>query len=220
MWRRSPKSSPDWTTAAVLAAAALLAAAAPHDGARAAHANLVVQARDVLAGGPYQTRIDEDGDRAPKIRLRPDDMARLLLYGVLLYALAMLGLWIYRRFRESEAPGPPGEASGAVREGRGPGLGMEEADRLAREERYGEAVHALLLLSIRRLALGRRFDPEPWRTSRELARTLPRTQAEREAFTSLVRGAELFLFGKRSITAEDWEASRRCYAALRPEADT
>jgi uncharacterized protein DUF4129 len=84
---------------------------------------------------------------------------------------------------------------------------FEDAARLAGEGRYAEAIHALLLATIRYFAERSRTAVPPSRTSRELIRLLPLRADTREAFAELVRDVELSLFGGAPVSSDDYERS-------------
>lgn len=86
------------------------------------------------------------------------------------------------------------------------------ADDLARQGRFAEAIHMLLLGVLGTLAADAppsRADHAPSRamTAREIARTTAAPQ--REPLQALVRASELVHFGGRRATREQFEACRR-----------
>jgi hypothetical protein len=88
---------------------------------------------------------------------------------------------------------------------------FSDADRLASEERWGDAVHSLLLAVIR--GLSDEFGPaRKSRTSRELIAHFKLGSERRAAFRRLVATVERVVFGDQSV---DEEVYRRCrgYAA-------
>jgi hypothetical protein len=132
-----------------------------------------------------------------------------VFYVFLAVMLVLLVVWALplaarRRRRETaggeEAPGPA------------PGAGEEplaDALALAGEGRYAEAVHALLLHAIRRLAARSPQPPPPSRTSRELVRLLPLAPRPRQAFAELVAAVERSLFGGAAVGREEFDESLR-----------
>lgn len=138
-------------------------------------------------------------------------LVRLMLYVFLAVALVLIGVWlakeiVRRRRPATVAAGPEEEVPG---EGERPKAHAVPGDatRLAAAGRYGEAIHVLLLVTIRHLAERARLPAEPARTSRELIRLLPLKGEGRQAFEALVRAVELTLFGGQPAGAEDWERS-------------
>lgn len=107
----------------------------------------------------------------------------------------------------------------AARVGGGAGNDLDAADRLAAAGRYGEALHALLLLAIGQLSERCARPPSPSRTSRELVRLLPLETAARDAFAALVAMVERTLFGGCVAAAGDFQTARsRTLQALAPAA--
>jgi hypothetical protein len=113
-----------------------------------------------------------------------------------------------RRGAESEAAATGGEAE-PVRE-----LDVEDANRLAAEGRFGEAIHALLLATIQHFAARARMEIQPSRTSRELVRLLPLTGDSRPRFNELVMAVERTLFGGEPAGAEDFQRSLEGFRSL------
>jgi len=84
---------------------------------------------------------------------------------------------------------------------------IDEADRLAAEGRFDEAVHLLLLRAVYAVRLGARDVPRHF-TSREVAGDLALDAARRDPLGVLVEAVERSLFGGRSLGAADWAAAR------------
>lgn len=94
--------------------------------------------------------------------------------------------------RNPVAPGTP-DAAGDAPERRG---GLPDPDELFRQERYGEAIHALLLRAL--LELGRRSrELAPSSTSREIVRRLAPETALFSALLPLVSAVERMHFGRQ-----------------------
>lgn len=89
---------------------------------------------------------------------------------------------------------------------------LDDADRLAAEGRFGEAVHLLLQRSVEHIATARPGWLEPASTAREIARLplLPRAAAR--AFGEIAGRVERSLFALRELDAADWQAARAAYA--------
>lgn len=89
---------------------------------------------------------------------------------------------------------------------------LEDADRLAAEGRFAEAVHLLLQRSVHHIAEARPDWLRPASTAREIA-LLPMLPARaRHAFAEIARSVERSLFALREIGADDWRAARAAYA--------
>lgn len=89
---------------------------------------------------------------------------------------------------------------------------LEEADRLAAEGRYAEAVHHLLFRSIEDLQRRRPLVVRPALTSRELAAAQGVPANARTLFARIALHVERSLFGGREVGADDWQAARADYA--------
>ena len=89
---------------------------------------------------------------------------------------------------------------------------LREADELAGQGRFAEAVHHLLFRSIEDISNRRPNAVRPALTSREIsvAEVIP-SQA-RGLFTGLVSLVERSLFGGRPVGADDWASARAAYA--------
>ncbi len=89
---------------------------------------------------------------------------------------------------------------------------LEDADRLATEGRYGEAVHLLLQRSVGQIASTRPDWVAPSSTARELAALPALSDSARSAFRTIAERVESSLFALRTLDSEDWEAARKAYA--------
>jgi hypothetical protein len=151
----------------------------------------------------------------------PEALAVVVTWVLILGALAGLGLfvlWSWRtlqRDRERKAgqsdAAPPEEEAG--RRERSPA--GDEAERLAAEGRWGEALHALLLQAIRHLTAGSPVALRASYTSRELLRLVPLSGEARQAFAGLVRAVELSLFGGAPVGPDEYRENRERFQLLR-----
>lgn len=151
--------------------------------------------------------------------------ARLLLWTVLAIALAALGSAIYQRIRYGEwrlprrrravavDPGPEEEEEWAP-EAAPARSWLREADALAAQGRYAEAVHHLLFRSIEDIGRRRPRLVRPALTSRELAAAEVLPPPARSLFARIAGLVERSLFGGRAVEAGDWTAARAAYADL------
>lgn len=89
---------------------------------------------------------------------------------------------------------------------------LEDADRLAEEGRFGEAVHLLLQRSVNHIAEARPDWLQPASTAREIATSPLLPQSARQAFAVIAARVERSLFALRALDAEDWRAARSAYA--------
>jgi hypothetical protein len=95
---------------------------------------------------------------------------------------------------------------------------LEEADRLAKEGRFGEAVRVLLHRSIEDMEKAFPDAIMPSMTSREISMIEHLSEAGRTTFTLIARAVERSLFAGRPLTAETYTDCRRAYEgfALEP----
>jgi hypothetical protein len=133
--------------------------------------------------------------------------------------IAGLAVWflfkeVQRRRRGGRAPGP--QATPFVlppSEARVRAL-LAEADRLAAEGRYAEAVHVLLFRGVDDI---REQRPQLFRramTSREIAALSALPERARGHFGALAAVVERSFFGGRPVDAEGWARSRAAYEAF------
>lgn len=89
---------------------------------------------------------------------------------------------------------------------------LEEADALAREGRFAEAIHHLLFRSIEDISRRRPTLVRPALTSRELAAAEGLPGRARELFAGIARLVERSLFGGRRVGEGDWLKARQAYS--------
>jgi len=89
---------------------------------------------------------------------------------------------------------------------------LEEADALAREGRFAEAIHHLLFRSIEDIARRSPALVRPALTSRELAAAEGIPGSARELFARIARLVERSLFGGRRVGEKDWQSARQAYS--------
>jgi hypothetical protein len=89
---------------------------------------------------------------------------------------------------------------------------LREADAMAEQGRFAEAVHHLLFRSIEDIAQRRPRLVRPALTSRELAAAEAIPPSARDLFARIARLVEHSLFGGRDVMAEDWQSARAAYA--------
>ena len=185
----------------------------------------------VLSDGRFQTELPNDARpaeavSAPGSRWRfdlPDGLtglARLLMWvlvaagGVLLAIFVINEISSFRLRPRGSAQRPDAGAATAGLEG-GEAVhrtSLEAADQLARDGRYAEALHMLLLdciAQLRRL----RFDSliAPSLTSREVASRLSLPEQSAEALSAIVSAVELSHFGGRVPGEGDYASCRESY---------
>jgi hypothetical protein len=91
---------------------------------------------------------------------------------------------------------------------------LEEADRLAGEGRFEEAIHLLLFRSIDDLAARRPGAVKPALTSRDIAGLEVLPAGARAAFARLAQAVERTFFGGRAAGAETFRDARADYEAF------
>jgi hypothetical protein len=148
-------------------------------------------------------------------------VARILLWGVLAIAILAI-LWsVYERIRTGEWRMPSlrraslsepvldedwaPEALPAVE-------WLREADALAEQGRFAEAIHHLLFRSIEDISRKRPDVVRPALTSREISASAGIPGQARELFVGIVRLVERSLFGGRAVERDDWTSARAAYA--------
>jgi hypothetical protein len=147
--------------------------------------------------------------------------ARILLWTVVVLGAAAL-LWVlYNRIRHGEWSlklprlAPVGDMAAdeewAPDQGRARSW-LEEADALAGEGRFAEAIHHLLFRSIEDIAHRRPALVRPALTSRELAASQGVPGRARELFAGIADKVERSLFGGRVVAERDWLEARDAYS--------
>jgi len=91
---------------------------------------------------------------------------------------------------------------------------LEEADRLAREGRFGEAVRVLLHRSIEDMEQAFPAAIAPSMTSREISRLQYLSVKGRATFAKIAEAVEASLFGGRTLTAAHFAECRSAYEAF------
>ena len=91
---------------------------------------------------------------------------------------------------------------------------LEEADRLAQQGRFNEAVRVLLHRSIEDIERFFAVAIGPSLTSREIARLEPLSAEGRGVFSAIAQAVETSLFGGRTLTNDDFIRARTGYATF------
>ena len=89
---------------------------------------------------------------------------------------------------------------------------LGDADALAAQGRYGEAVRLLLKRSVGQIADRRPDLVQPSSTGRALSRLEALPDAARRAFAAIARSVERALFALEDLTERDWHEARAAYA--------
>lgn len=155
--------------------------------------------------------------------MMPDaPVARFLLWTVLAIAAASLLTTIVMRLRHGRWRLPWGTPSTeeAVpfeeeewRPDAAPARSwLEEADAMAANGRFAEAIHHLLLRSVDDIAKRRPRLVRPALTSRELSASDGIPESARRLFAAIAALVERSLFGGREVGRADWNAARTAYS--------
>ncbi|MGX5713692.1 DUF4129 domain-containing protein [Sphingopyxis terrae subsp. ummariensis] len=140
--------------------------------------------------------------------------AILLVLLILYFTVPAFARWVNALpFVRKTGAGAETDEAGAVEAGAARAL-LAEADALAAEGRFAEAVHLLLYRSVEDISARRPGLVRPAMTSRELAEARDLPGVARNAFSRIARSVEISLFGGRSIDAAAWDACRGAYSEL------
>ncbi len=187
---------------------------------------------ETMAGGSIQTALPPPEPAAPP----PEWLMELLsaiarffewsgpVLKYLLWALAAVlalllayrllpgfAAWVDARRARAPVEGAPqpGIAEASAARAR-----LADADALAAEGRFAEAVHLLLFRSVDDIALQRPGLVQPALTARDLAAASALPVPARGAFAQIARAVEISLFGGRTIDRGVWDECRAAYSAL------
>ena len=89
---------------------------------------------------------------------------------------------------------------------------LREADALAADGRFAEAIRQLLFRSVEDIGKRRPRLVRPALTSRELAASDALPGAARSLFAGIAAKVEHSLFGRRAVSEGDWRDARAAYA--------
>jgi hypothetical protein len=140
-------------------------------------------------------------------------LGKLALAALALILICGLGFWLVEtvalRRRRAAAP-----VSAAAIDGAPADLPAQDADELARQGRYAEAIHALLIHSL--TLLRRRFSRSmaDCLTSREIVASVALPEPARDALDDLVARVELGHFGLYPVLRRDYDFCRDRFALL------
>ena len=134
--------------------------------------------------------------------------------------LAVVGLaavwfairWLRRRgFTRVDTAPPPRQLSPWQPSARQARLLLEDADRLAAQGRFGEAVHLLLLVSIQEIGERQPGIVAPALTSREIARLPALSVLAQRIFSGIAQVVEHGRFGGRAIGQAEFAQCRAAF---------
>lgn len=140
--------------------------------------------------------------------------AILLLLFLLYHFIPSFAQWVDNlRFRRGRRDEEAVDIAGQAEAGAARAL-LSEADALAAQGRFAEAVHLLLYRSVEDIEGRRPGLVKPAMTSRDLAEARDLPTVARNAFSRIARAVEVSLFGGRAIDAGAWQTCRDAYAEL------
>ena len=169
-----------------------------------------------IAPSPWPRATEEEEPGTPITFQLPNPSRGLMV--VILVAVLALGLaFLLRRLPPPAAAPGVAEARLAVRRARTPSArAPDDPELLAREGRFAEAIHALLLRAL--LELTRRTGSpaaSPAATSREVLRGAGLAPDAKEALAPLVGAVEWMYFGRGTAGAEEYAACAEHYRRFR-----
>lgn len=146
-----------------------------------------------------------------------DVVAEIILWGIAVVVIGALLWFIYVSLRDVRLgrAAPEDETVPAyVPQARTVQRVLRDADALAAEGRFREAVHALLLRAVDDIDRSMPGVVRRSLTAREIARDARLAGRVREAFVTVARINEPGWFGAKPVTQADWTRARQAYAAL------
>lgn len=173
-------------------------------------------------GMPRRTAGGElaDRDHPARVDARDHDEPRTLstlmsivMWGMIIVIAVLGAAWLAAELSRygGDAALPPDReraariaAAGAILE-----QPLEDADELARRGRFAEAIHTLLLRTLRELARSAAVEVAPASTSREILARVPLLADARGALAGLITTVEITHFGEQPANADDYERCRR-----------
>ncbi len=156
--------------------------------------------------GPDRRHEDDDASSGPVGRI-----LSFLMWGVIAVAVVLLAFWLTTELvkyggddvelaGDSTAPAP---LDLAVVD-----RPLDDADVLANDGRYSEAIHALLLRTLQELVRASSVRVSPAHTSREILARVPLLTDSRDALSGLITAVELTFFGGDVASADDFARCR------------
>jgi hypothetical protein len=201
----------------------LLAAGAPADPRSAAAEALARCGCQTDLPGAYATAPERPIETVPSVLGGSDGSRRpmpapvavppQLPWLVLLVVVALALAWLVRGWHRAPA-GPTTAAPGATPRGRRERPAAEapaDPESLARQGRFTDAMHALLLAALGEVVRRSRPAPPPSFTSRELLAAARLPEAARGGLGGLVAGVELAVFGGRRPGPTEYAACAEHY---------
>ncbi len=178
---------------------------ARHDGSGADRGN-----PSAPNGSGSNRHSDRDEDNAPR-RGPAGGILSFLMWGVIAVAVVLLAFWLTTELVKyggddlelADDPTAPAPLDFAVVD-----RPLDDADVLANEGRYSEAIHALLLRTLQELVRSSAVRVSPAHTSREILARVPLLNEPRDALSGLITAVELTFFGGDVASADDFARCR------------
>lgn len=136
-----------------------------------------------------------------------------VLFWLGIAVIVALPLWvIYRRVRERDGRDADAVVPPTWQPEAAPARALlDEADGLAAQGRFADAVHLLLHRSLEEIGAQLPDFLRPSLTSRDIAASGALPRRPREAFAEIARAVELSLFGGGAVEEPQWSACRAAY---------
>jgi hypothetical protein len=161
-----------------------------------------------------------DRDHRARVDVRDHDEPRtlstlmsIIMWGMVIVVAILGAAWLAAELSKygGDATLPPDRARDArsVVDGAIIERPLEDADELARRGQFAEAIHTLLLRTLRELARSAAVQVAPANTSREILARVPLLADARSALAGLITAVEITHFGERPANAGDYERCRR-----------
>jgi hypothetical protein len=168
--------------------------------------------------GRRQTRDRDELRDTRELRRRDDDdgpmgdLMTVLMWGLLAVALGLAAFWFVSEFAKPASdvalPGEEQDDRVAAATQAIIAKPLDDADVLASQGQFVEAIHTLLLRTLHELARSAMVRVERSHTSREILARVPLLADAREALSVLITYVELTHFGDEPATAADYTKCR------------
>jgi hypothetical protein len=171
-----------------------------------------------LRGGGVQTELPAEAETETGRFKLPDGLASFLLWGGVIAGVAMIAFAMKDSlpgFDRSRRLAAPDNVADARAKADAMSAAQIEADDLAAQGRYAEAMHVLLLRALAELRERLQVSFADSLTSREILRRAPLESAAKQAFAHIIGDVELTHFGDALAARDDYLNCRGQYDTLR-----
>lgn len=154
---------------------------------------------------------DDRDDRGGAIGGPLSGLASMLLWGLVVVAALLVGLTMYRQltsYAGEEAPTPTSRPATDAQLAAVIERPRDDADELASQGRFADAIHTLLLRTLHELASQKLVRVTPSMTSREILGKVALLGDAREALQGLIVAVEQTWFGDDVPQVEDYQRCR------------